>query len=252
MTDKINGEEYIYKVCEWVHNHPDIQPKDHRKVIAKILQPMIEELFGNEYEPYEEKEDEYWMALRTYDINQYALKLRRSGKLLREIGEELGVSKERARTRVILGTRQEKAFERGKNTTIMGDLFMSYKPMAAIKHLGAENMTFTEFLENVSQQKLVETIHVGKEAVKEILYELRKKNVSEKIIQDWLNVEFKKVKKVKKKRCDAGIPNGPEEKFETCQQFVIDEGRMFMGSLCNEPLLTKQKKYCTEHKRNKP
>jgi hypothetical protein len=32
------------------------------------------------------------MTMRTYDINQYALKLRRSGKLLREIGEELGVS----------------------------------------------------------------------------------------------------------------------------------------------------------------
>ena len=125
------------------------------------------------------------MAMGTYDINQYALKLRRSGKLLREIGEELGVSKERARSRVIFGTRQEKGFERGKNATTMGDLFMSYKPMWAIKRLGAENMTFTEFLENISKQKLLETIHIGKAAVKEILYELRKKNVPEKIIQNW-------------------------------------------------------------------
>jgi hypothetical protein len=30
------------------------------------------------------------MTMRTYDINQYALKLRRSGKLLREIGEGVG------------------------------------------------------------------------------------------------------------------------------------------------------------------
>ena len=125
------------------------------------------------------------MAMGTYDINQYALKLRRSGKLLREIGEELGVSKERARSRVAFGTRQEKVFERGKNATTMGDLFMSYKPMWAIKRLGAENMTFTEFLENISKQKLLETIHIGNAAVKEILYELRKKNVPEKIIQNW-------------------------------------------------------------------
>jgi|TARA_R110002094_G_scaffold34460_1_gene46911 hypothetical protein len=55
MTDEINGEEYIYKVCEWVHGHPDIKPKDRRKVIATILEPMIEEIFGSEYEPYEEE-----------------------------------------------------------------------------------------------------------------------------------------------------------------------------------------------------
>jgi hypothetical protein len=102
------------------------------------------------------------MTMRTYDINQYALKLRRSGKLLREIGEELGVSSSRAKSRVIFGTRQEKVFERGKNATTMGDLFMSYKPMAAIKNLGAKNMTFTQFLENISQQTLVETIHIWK------------------------------------------------------------------------------------------
>jgi predicted DNA-binding transcriptional regulator len=50
------------------------------------------------------------MTMRTYDINQYALKLRRSGKLLREIGEELGVSSSRAKSRVIFGTRFLKKF----------------------------------------------------------------------------------------------------------------------------------------------
>ena len=160
----------------------------------------------------------------------------------------MGVSSSRAKSRVIFGTIQEKVFERGKNATTMGDLFMSYKPMAAIKNLGAKNMTFTQFLENISQQTLVETIHIGKAAVKEILYELRKKNVPEKTIQDWINVEFKKVKKPKNKRCDAGIPNGPEEKHNTCQKYVIDEGRMFVGKLCNEPLRPMQKKYCTKHK----
>ena len=57
MTDEINGEEYIYKVCEWVHKHPDIQPKDRRKVMAEMLEPILEEIFGSEYEPYEEKEE---------------------------------------------------------------------------------------------------------------------------------------------------------------------------------------------------
>lgn len=58
MTDKINGLEAIARVATFVHEHPDIKPKDHRKVMAEMLEPMIEELFGNEYEPYEEKEDE--------------------------------------------------------------------------------------------------------------------------------------------------------------------------------------------------
>tara|TARA_R110000822_G_scaffold60705_1_gene150917 strand:- start:95 stop:268 length:174 start_codon:yes stop_codon:yes gene_type:complete len=57
MANEINGEEYIYKVCEWVHKHPDIQPKDRRKAIAKILEPIFEELLGIK-NLYEEKEDE--------------------------------------------------------------------------------------------------------------------------------------------------------------------------------------------------
>jgi hypothetical protein len=57
-------------------------------------------------------------------INQYALKLRRSGKLLREIGEELGVSKVRERVRVVMGEIFEKLCEREKNAKTMGDLFL--------------------------------------------------------------------------------------------------------------------------------
>jgi hypothetical protein len=55
-------------------------------------------------------------------------------------------------------------------------------------------------------------------------------------------------KKTKKKRRDAGIPKGPEEKYDTCQKYVIDEGRRVMGRLCNEPLTPKQKKFCDKHK----
>jgi|TARA_R110002167_G_scaffold250754_1_gene456935 hypothetical protein len=149
--------------------------------------------------------------MRTYDLNQYAVELRKQGLTFKKIGEKLGVSLERARGRVVMGTRQTKGFERGKNATTMGDLFMSYKPMYAIKHLGAENMTFTEFLENISQQTLVETIHIGKAAVKEILYELRKKNVPEKIIQNWENVEFVKIKKPKKKDVTQAYQMDPKK-----------------------------------------
>jgi hypothetical protein len=130
------------------------------------------------------------MTMRTYDINQYALKLRRSGKLLREIGEELGVSSSRAKSRVIFGTRQEKVFERGKNATTMGDLFMSYKPMAAIKNLGAKGIDLqTGYLKMYLNKHLRHHYMIGKAAVTEILYDLRKKDVPEKTIQDWINAE---------------------------------------------------------------
>jgi hypothetical protein len=107
-----------------------------------------------------------------YDINQYALKLRRSGKLLREIGEELGVSSSRAKSRVIFGTRQEKVFERGKNATTMGDLFMSYKPMAAIKNLGYPRKKYDlhmSFLKIYHNKHLWKQYILENAAVKEIL-----------------------------------------------------------------------------------
>ena len=184
---------------------------------------------------------------RNVRLNQYALELRRSGKLLREIGEELGVGRERARARIAMGARFEKVFELGKNATTMGDLFISERLSNGIKNMDAKEMTFDEFLENVSQQKMMDTPNIGKSCVKELVNALREKEVSEEKISAWLNV---KIKKVKKKRCDAGILNGPEEKHDTCQRYVIHEGRVFMGSLCNEPLLPRQKKCCTKHKGN--
>ena len=55
MTDEINGLETIARVATFVHENPDIQPKDRRKVMAEMLEPMLEQLFGSEYEPYEEE-----------------------------------------------------------------------------------------------------------------------------------------------------------------------------------------------------
>jgi predicted DNA binding CopG/RHH family protein len=187
---------------------------------------------------------------RNVRLNQYAMEQRIAGKLFREIGEELGVGVERARQRVYWGFRYSGKYERDKNATTMGDLFISERLKNIIKGIPADHMTFDEFLENFSQQKLMDTENFGKMCVKELAETLRNKNVSEEKISAWLNVKIKKVKKVKKKRCDAGIPNGPEEKHDTCQRYVIAEGRLFMGSLCNEPLLPRQKKYCTKHKGN--
>ena len=51
-----NAVEAIARVAAFVHENPDIQPKDRRKVMAEMLEPILEELFGSEYEPYEEKE----------------------------------------------------------------------------------------------------------------------------------------------------------------------------------------------------
>ena len=184
---------------------------------------------------------------RSAKLNQYALELRRSGKLLREIGEELGVGKERARVRIAMGARFEKVFELGKNATTMGDLFISARLKNVIKNIPANHMTFDEFLENVSQQNLMDTPNAGKMCVKELVNALREKEVSEEKISAWLNV---KIKKVKKKPMARLWQRGPEEKHDTCQRYVIAEGRLFMGSLCNEPLLPRQKKYCTKHKGN--
>ena len=54
---KINGIEYIARVAAFVHENPEIQPKDRMKVMAEMLEPILEEIFGNEYEPYEEKDE---------------------------------------------------------------------------------------------------------------------------------------------------------------------------------------------------
>jgi post-segregation antitoxin (ccd killing protein) len=182
------------------------------------------------------------------NLNKYAMEQRIAGKLLREIGEEMGVGVERARQRVAWGFRHAEKYERDKNATTMGDLFMSARAMNTINTLSALDMTFDEFLENVSQQNLMDTPNAGKMCVKELVETLRNKNVSEEKISAWLNV---KIKKVKKKPMARLWQRGPEEKFETCQQYVIGEGRAFMGKLCGEPLTSQQKKYCSIHRRGK-
>ena len=184
---------------------------------------------------------------RNVRLNQYAMEQRIAGKLFREIGEELGVGVERARQRVYWGFRYSGKYERDKNATTMGDLFISERLKNIIKGITADHMTFDEFLENFSQQKLMDTENFGKMCVKELAETLRNKNVSEEKISAWLNV---KIKKVKKKPMARLWQRGPEEKHDTCQRYVIAEGRLFMGSLCNEPLLPRQKKYCTKHKGN--
>ena len=182
-----------------------------------------------------------------YKVNQHAMKQRIEGKTFREIGEELGVGVERARQRVYWGFRYSGKYERDKNAKTMGDLFISERLKNIIKGITADHMTFDEFLENFSQQKLMDTENFGKMCVKELAETLRNKNVSEEKISAWLNV---KIKKVKKKPMARLWQRGPEEKHDTCQRYVIAEGRLFMGSLCNEPLLPRQKKYCTKHKGN--
>ena len=44
-----NGVEAIAIVAAFVHENPDIQSKDRMKVMAEMLEPMLEHLFGNEY-----------------------------------------------------------------------------------------------------------------------------------------------------------------------------------------------------------
>ena len=183
------------------------------------------------------------------NLNKYAMEQRIAGKLLREIGEELGVGRERARQRVAWGFRYAEKYERDKNAKTMGDLFLSARLSNGIKNMDAKEMTFDEFLENVSQQKMIDTPNIGKSCVKELINALQQKRVSEEKISAWLNV---KIKKVKKKPMARLWQRGPEEKFETCQQYVIGEGRAFMGKLCEEPLTSQQKKYCSVHRRGKP
>ena len=188
---------------------------------------------------------------RNVRLNQYAMEQRIAGKFFREIGEELGVGVERARQRVYWGFRYAEKYELDKNAKTMGDLFLSERLKNVIKGISADHMTFNKFLDTISQQNLMDTPNAGKMCVKELAETLRNKNVSEEKIKAWLNVKFKKVKKVKKKRMARHWQRGPEEKHDTCQRYVIHEGRVFMGSLCNEPLLPRQKKYCTKHKGNK-
>ena len=134
---------------------------------------------------------------RNKDLNQFALGLGRSGKHFREIGAELGVSLEQARCRVVMGERFEKAFERGKNAKIMKDLLISGRLRSGIMNMDATEMTFDEFLDNVSQQKMLDTPNVGKSCVQELINAFRVKKFSEEKIKEWLNIKIKKPKKKK-------------------------------------------------------
>ena len=128
-------------------------------------------------------------------LNEYALKLRRDGKTFKQIGDEFGVSRERARQRVAWGSRHEKKLERHEAATTMGDLFMSERARNTIKNLSVIDMTFNEFLDNVSYKKMMHTPNLGEVTAKEIINTLKEKNVSEEKLKAWLSVKIKKPKK---------------------------------------------------------
>ena len=45
-----NGLETIARVVTFAFENHDIKPKDRRKVVAELLEPMIQKLFGGDYE----------------------------------------------------------------------------------------------------------------------------------------------------------------------------------------------------------
>ena len=77
----------------------------------------------------------------------------------------------------------------------MGDLFMSERARNTIKNLSVIDMTFDEFLDNVSYKKMMYTPNLGEVTAKEIINTLKEKNVSEEKIKAWLSVKIKKPKK---------------------------------------------------------
>ena len=129
---------------------------------------------------------------RNVRLNQYAMEQRIAGKLFREIGEELGVGVERARQCVYWGFRYTEKYERDKNAKTMGDLFISERLKNVVKFIPADHMTFDEFLENVSQQNLMDIRNAGKMCVKELVNALQEKEVSEEKISAWLLPRQKK------------------------------------------------------------
>ena len=50
MKKKINGLEAIERVVAFVFENPDIKPEDRRKIVAEMLEPMVQKLFGNDYD----------------------------------------------------------------------------------------------------------------------------------------------------------------------------------------------------------
>lgn len=177
-------------------------------------------------------------------LAEYALNLRLSGKTYRKIGEALGVSHERARQRVACGYRTAGTIERHNKATKMGDLMVSTRLSHDTKGDKFSDMTFNKFLKTTSLEDFMEIPEIGKVTCQELIDVLRQKKVSEDKIDAWIN---RKKKKKKKPRSDKGITTGPQIKYDTCQRYVVDKGRMFMGRLCNQPLTSKQRKYCENH-----
>ena len=50
MKKKINGLEAIERVVAFVFENPDIKPEDRRRVVAEMLEPMVQKLFENDYD----------------------------------------------------------------------------------------------------------------------------------------------------------------------------------------------------------
>lgn len=176
----MNGLEAIAVAATHVCENPDIKPKDKMRVMAEMLEPMLEALFGSEYEPYEKN-----ASVRRVELNKYALDLRLEGKTYREIGASLGVSAERARQRVCAAKREEGAVERHQRAEIIGDLLLSVRLKNGLKHYGAHSMTFDEFISTTTHRWYRDVENVDVVSAEELLAALRSKGVSDEKIDLW-------------------------------------------------------------------
>tara|TARA_R110002012_G_scaffold300225_2_gene499816 strand:- start:179 stop:382 length:204 start_codon:yes stop_codon:yes gene_type:complete len=61
MKKKIKAYEAIGVTIQSVFDNPDIEPRDRRKIIAATLEPMLNEVFGRDYEP------EQWLDIYRKD-----------------------------------------------------------------------------------------------------------------------------------------------------------------------------------------
>tara|TARA_R110000803_G_scaffold29535_5_gene67275 strand:+ start:1547 stop:1735 length:189 start_codon:yes stop_codon:yes gene_type:complete len=49
----MKATEAIARTLIFARENPDIKPEDELRVMVEMLEPMLEALFGSEYEPYE-------------------------------------------------------------------------------------------------------------------------------------------------------------------------------------------------------
>jgi len=117
--------------------------------------------------------------------NKYALDCRLAGKTYREIGESLGVSAERARSRVIAARREAGTVDRHQAAKTIGDLMLSVRLKNGLRHYGADSMTFDEFIDTTTPRWHREVYNVGKSSSEELLAALRIKGVPEHKIEAW-------------------------------------------------------------------